>query len=340
MDQKLLEEYKQRFSKVANPKSSKDWEEFNRLQPIINGIEKIENLNQKMLQANEMIQNSKSEMRKLAEDDAQEIQKELDFLEKSIIDFGTKENNKPNPNDNKNAIIEIRAGAGGDESSLFASELFRMYSNFAKSKQLEVVILNQHLTQTGGIKEIIASIKGKNVFGTFKWESGVHRVQRIPTTETSGRIHTSTASVAVLPEVQDIEIAIVPEDLRIDTFRSSGAGGQCVNKTESAVRITHLPTNTVVSCQNSKSQQQNRKVAMTVLRSRLYELEKESKHDEQGSMRHDQIGSGMRAEKIRTYNFPQSRITDHRLKKSWHNLEDIMNGDLDDIIESFKEYNG
>jgi len=227
---------------------------------------------------------------------------------------------------------------GGEESSLFASNLFRMYSNFAQNKGVKVQVLSQHLTSTGGIKEIIAKFDGKNAFGLFQWESGVHRVQRIPITESSGRIHTSTATVAVLPEVQKVEIDIKPEDLKIDTFKSSGPGGQFVNKTETAVRVTHIPTNTIVSCQESKSQQQNREIAMSVLRSRLYEIEKTKQQEKQGNLRHQQIGSAMRSEKIRTYNFPQSRITDHRLKKSWHNLESIMDGNIDEIIESFKDY--
>ncbi|MFH1547114.1 MAG: peptide chain release factor 1, partial [bacterium] len=278
------------------------------------------------------------DMKKLAQEDSQNIQKEKDDISESIENLIKEGKDRPDPNDSKNTIMEIRAGAGGDESSLFASDLFRMYSNFAKNKGFEITILSQHMTDSGGLKEMIIKIEGKSAYGLFKWESGVHRVQRIPTTESSGRIHTSTASVAVLPEVNNRDIEIKSEDLRIDTFRSSGAGGQCVNKTESAVRITHSPTNITVSCQDSKSQLQNREMAMTVLRSRIYELEEQKKQEEQGSLRHKQIGSAMRAEKIRTYNFPQSRITDHRLKKSWYNLEGVLNGNLDEIVRSFKGY--
>lgn len=339
MDQTKINEYKQRINKVKEPNTAEDWEEFNRLQPIISTINTLESLKTQLSQANEMIENeTDSDLKKLAQEDSKNIQTQLVQKEEELKELIKEESYRPDPNDVKSAIMEIRAGAGGDESSLFASDLFRMYSNYAKTKKYEVLILSQHLTATGGIKEIIIKIDGKNAFGTFKWESGVHRVQRIPTTEASGRIHTSTASVAVLPEVKDVEIEIKPEDLRIDTFRSSGAGGQCVNKTESAVRLTHIPTNIIVSCQDSKSQLQNREMAMTVLRSRIYELEEQKKQAEQGSMRQKQIGNAMRAEKVRTYNYPQSRITDHRIKKSWHNLEGILNGNLDEIIESFKDY--
>jgi peptide chain release factor 1 len=237
------------------------------------------------------------------------------------------------PDDNKSIILEIRAGAGGQESSIFAADLFRMYSQYANSKNWDINLVYTSLSESDGYKEIIAQISGKNVYKNMKYESGVHRVQRIPTTESSGRIHTSTVSVAVLPEAKDIDVKINPEDLRIDVMRSSGAGGQSVNKTDSAIRITHLPTGTTVSCQETKYQQQNKDKAMAILRSRLYEQKKAEEHAKRDSLRLSQIGSAMRAEKIRTYNYPQSRITDHRIKKSWHNLEEILNGNLDSIIQ-------
>lgn len=339
MDSKKQEQYKNKFAQAANPKSASQWEEFNRLQPIILEIEKLEKAQKQLKQAKEIEKISdEKDMKTLANEDIKRIEKEIKDIKKNIKSLEKEEPSGPDPSDKKNAIIEIRAGAGGEESSLFASNLFRMYSNFAQNKGIKVQVLSQHLTSASGIKEIIAKFDGKNAFGLFKWESGVHRVQRIPITESSGRIHTSTATVAVLPEIQEVEIDIKPENIKIDTFKSSGPGGQFVNKTETAVRVTHIPTNTVVSCQESKSQQQNREIAMSVLRSRLYEIEKTKQQEKQGNLRHQQIGSAMRAEKIRTYNFPQSRITDHRLKKSWHNLESIMDGNIDEIIESFKDY--
>lgn len=238
--------------------------------------------------------------------------------------------------DNRAAIIEIRAGAGGDEAALFAADLFRMYKNYAMSNGWDMQIIESSITEGGGYKEVIAQIGGKNVFKNLKYESGVHRVQRVPSTESSGRIHTSTASVAILPEAHDVDIVIDPIDLRIDVMRASGAGGQCVNKTDSAVRITHIPSGIVVSCQETKHQQQNREKAMVILRSRLYDIKKQEEASKRSDMRLSQIGSSMRAEKIRTYNFPQNRITDHRVKISWHNLEEIMNGSIQEMIDDVR----
>ena len=239
--------------------------------------------------------------------------------------------------DNRSAILEIRAGAGGDEAALFAADLFRMYKNYATSNGWKMEIIDSNVTEGGGYKEVIAHIEGKNVFKNLKYESGVHRVQRVPTTESSGRIHTSTASVAILPEAKDLDIVIDPVDLRIDVMRASGAGGQCVNRTDSAVRITHLPTGIVVSCQETKHQQQNKEKAMAILRSRLYDLKRQEEAEKRADMRLSQIGSSMRAEKIRTYNFPQNRITDHRVKLSWHNLESILNGDIQEMIDNIRD---
>jgi peptide chain release factor 1 len=238
------------------------------------------------------------------------------------------------PADKKDVIVEIRAGAGGEEAALFASSLFRMYSRYAAAKGWRVDILNRNETGIGGFKEIIFEIKGKGVYSRLKYESGVHRVQRVPVTESSGRIHTSTATVAVLPEAEEIEVAVDPNDLRVDTFRSGGAGGQNVNKVASAVRITHLPTGMVVVCQDERSQLQNKIKAMAVLRARLLDQERQRQFQEVTDARRSQVGTGDRSEKIRTYNFPQSRVTDHRIGLTVHNLEAILEGDLDDIIDA------
>ena len=238
------------------------------------------------------------------------------------------------PNDDKNVIMEIRGGAGGEESSLFAADLFRMYSMYAERKRWKFEVLNMNETELGGIKEATIMITGKGAYSRLKFESGGHRVQRVPDTESSGRIHTSTATVAVLPEVDDVEVEINPADLKVDTFRSSGAGGQHINKTESAIRITHIPTGVVVECQTERSQIQNRETAMKMLRSKLYEAELEKQNSELASARKSQVGSGDRSEKIRTYNFPQGRITDHRIGLSMFQVDEFLNGGLDEMIDA------
>jgi peptide chain release factor 1 len=238
------------------------------------------------------------------------------------------------PNDEKNVILEIRAGTGGDEASLFAAEVFRMYTRFAEQHRWKVEVLSSSESGVGGFKEVIAIIEGDRVYSQLKWESGVHRVQRVPATETQGRVHTSAVTIAVLPEAEEVDIRIEAKDLRIDTFCSSGPGGQSVNTTYSAVRITHLPTNTVVSCQDEKSQIKNREKGMRVLRSRLYEMEMERQQAELAKERKLQVGSGDRSEKIRTYNFPQNRLTDHRIGLTLHQLDLVMQGKLQPIIDA------
>ena len=236
--------------------------------------------------------------------------------------------------DEKNVIIEIRGGAGGDEAALFANSLYRMYTMYAETKRWKAEVLSSNVTELGGIKEISFLLSGQGAYSKLKFESGVHRVQRVPETETSGRIHTSTVTVAVLPEVEDVEVEINPGDLSIDTFRASGAGGQHINKTESAIRITHLPTGTVVECQDERSQHKNKEKAMKILRSKLYEKKLEEQNQKIASERKLQVGTGDRSERIRTYNFPQGRVTDHRIGLTLYKIDSIMNGDLDELVES------
>ncbi len=238
------------------------------------------------------------------------------------------------PNDDRNVIVEIRGGAGGEEAALFAHSLFRMYSMYAEAKRFKVDVINLNETELGGCKEVSFMIEGDGAYSRFKYESGVHRVQRVPETETSGRIHTSTVTVAVLPEAEDVEIDINPADLQIDTYRSSGAGGQHINKTESAIRITHLPTGLVVECQDERSQFKNKDKAMKVLRSRLYEMEQAKQNEAIASDRKSQVGTGDRSERIRTYNYPQGRVTDHRIGLTLYKIDQILNGDLDEVVDA------
>ncbi len=239
-----------------------------------------------------------------------------------------------NPDDDKNVIIEIRGGAGGDEAALFGADLMRMYSRYAERNNWKTEILSSNITDIGGVKEVSFSLEGKGAYSRLKFESGVHRVQRIPSTESGGRIHTSTVTVAVLPEVEEVEVEINQNDLRIDVFRAGGPGGQCVNTTDSAVRVTHIPTGLVVSCQDEKSQHKNKDKAMKILRSRLFDLMQAQQHDEIASQRKNQVGTGDRSERIRTYNFPQGRVTDHRIGLTLHKLDMVLDGDLDEVIDA------
>jgi peptide chain release factor 1 len=269
------------------------------------------------------------EMRELAESELPGLLAREEALEKEILELILPRD----PNDAKNAILEIRSGAGGEEASLFAADLFRMYSRYAERRGWKVEPLSLSETGSGGIKEVVAGIDGEEVFGRLKHERGVHRVQRVPATESAGRIHTSTVTVAVMPEAEDVDIQIDPKDLRIDVFRSSGPGGQSVNTTDSAVRITHLASGIVVQCQDEKSQHKNKARAMKILRARLFEAESQRLADERASERRSQVGSGDRSEKIRTYNFPQSRVTDHRAGITLHQLEAILAGELDEFFD-------
>jgi peptide chain release factor 1 len=277
-----------------------------------------------------MLNESDADIRAMAEEELAQLEERQPKIEEDLKLLLLPKD----PNDEKNVVVEIRAGTGGDEASLFAAEMFRMYTRFAEQHRWKVEILSSSESSVGGLKEVTAIFEGQRVYSQLKYESGVHRVQRVPATETQGRVHTSAITVAVLPEAEEVDVKIEAKDLRIDTFCSSGPGGQSVNTTYSAIRITHLPTNTVVSCQDEKSQIKNREKAMRVLRSRLYEVEMERQHEIQAKERKQQVGSGDRSEKIRTYNFPQNRLTDHRIGLTIHQLAETMEGKLQPVVDA------
>src|ERR1041385_4482827 len=301
------------------------------LAPIVEKYREYKDLKRGIAESKAMLTDEKDvEMRAYAQEELDKLEQRLAQVEQELKVLLVPKD----PNDEKNVVLEIRAGTGGDEATLFAAEMFRMYSRYAESQRWKVEVLSTSESGVGGLKEVIAIIEGKGVYSRMKYESGVHRVQRVPATEQQGRVHTSAVTVAVLPEAEDVDIKIEAKDLRIDTFCSSGPGGQSVNTTYSAVRITHLPTNTVVSCQDEKSQIKNREKGMRVLRARLYEMEMEKQQQALAKERKAQVGSGDRSEKIRTYNFPQNRMTDHRIGLTIHQLEQVMDGKLKPLLDA------
>ena len=334
------EEYQKLNKKISDPEVMNDSNKYQKLlkrhaklKELIEYYNEYKEIKEGIKEAEEMIEDDDSEMQELAEMELAELRPRLEELENKLPIMLLPHN----PDDEKNVIVEIRAGAGGDEAGLFAADLFRMYTRYAEDNSWKWELMNANESGVGGFKEVIFSIEGKEVYKKLKYESGVHRVQRVPSTESSGRIHTSTATVAVLPEAEDVEVDIDTNDLKIDYYRSSGPGGQSVNTTDSAVRITHEPSGLVVSCQDEKSQHKNKAKAMRVLRARLKEKREKEKQEERAEARKSQIGSGERSEKIRTYNFPQGRVSDHRINLTEHKLEQILDGDLDIIIEPLIE---
>lgn len=301
------------------------------LSPIVEKYLEYKKAETALEEANEILATeTDAELKEMAELEADDAKEKMPaILEELKIMLLPK-----NPDDEKNVIVEIRGGAGGDEAALFGADLMRMYTRYAERNRWKFEMLSSNITDIGGVKEVSFLLQGKGAYSRLKFESGVHRVQRIPTTESGGRIHTSTVTVAVLPEVEEVEVEINQNDLRIDVFRAGGPGGQCVNTTDSAVRITHIPTGLVVSCQDEKSQHKNKDKAMKILRSRLFDLMQEQQNSEIASQRKSQVGTGDRSERIRTYNFPQGRVTDHRIGLTLHRLEGILDGDLDEVIDA------
>ncbi len=318
---------------VANDQNRfrKLMKEQNDLTPIVEAYNEYKECKQAIEDSLEMLEEeSDEEMRELAKEELNDNKKRVEELEQELKILLLPKD----PNDEKNVIVEIRAGAGGDEAALFAAEIYRMYMHYAESQRWKVELVECEEIGIGGMKNVTFMIDGKGAYSKMKYESGVHRVQRVPETESGGRIHTSTCTVAIMPEAEEIDFHLDMNDCKFDVFRASGNGGQCVNTTDSAVRLTHIPTGIVISCQDEKSQLKNKDKALKVLRSRLYEMELAKQHDAEAEARRSQIGTGDRSEKIRTYNFPQGRVTDHRIKLTLHRLENVLNGDLDEIIDS------
>lgn len=302
------------------------------LEEVVSDYRRYKQVQKEIADAKELLGGGDHELAELAKMEIEEKEPQLAQIEEQLrIALLPKD-----PNDDKDVIMEIRAGTGGDEAALFAADLFEMYSRYAERKHWKMEIMSENQIALGGYKEIVVSISGKDVYGSLRWESGVHRVQRVPVTESSGRIHTSAASVAVLPEAEETDVVIRPEDLRIDVMRAGGHGGQCVNTTDSAVRITHIPTGLVVIQQDEKSQLKNKNKALRVLRARLFDLEESKKNAERAAERKSQVGSGDRSERIRTYNFPQNRITDHRIGLTLYKLDQVIAGDLDQLVVPLK----
>ena len=337
--EEIKREYEEILEKLSDPELISNFEKFERLskrkrdlEKILEKIEEIKKIENE-IKENEIILNSREseELISLAEEEIKNLTKRKKILENELKEL-LKEKNERNE-----VIIEIRAGVGGEEAALFAKDLFRMYSKYAQKKNWQENVLDCHYSDLGGMKRIVFELKNGDVFSKMKWEAGVHRVQRIPITEKSGRIHTSTATVAVLLKPEEKEIKIKPEDLKIDFYKASGPGGQYVNKRMSAVRITHLPSGLVVTSQTERSAQKNKENALSILKAKLFELEREKEEKKLLKERRSQIGFGKRAEKIRTYNFPQNRVTDHRIKKSWREIKEILDGNLDPIIESLEK---
>ena len=333
----LEKRYIELSDKINDPEiisNNEEWrklmKEHSDISPIVNKYKEYEQTKQAIEDAKEMLNESDEEMRQLAKEELNENTEKLEQIKEELKILLIPKD----PNDDKNVIVEIRGGAGGDEANIFAGDLYRMYTRYAERRRWKTEIMSSTPSDMGGFKEISFMIMGQGAYSRLKYESGVHRVQRVPDTESSGRIHTSTVTVAVLPEVEDIDFKLDLNDVRIDVFRASGNGGQCVNTTDSAVRATHIPTGIVVSCQDEKSQLKNKEKALKVLASRLYDMELEKQHAELSAERKSQVGRGNRNERIRTYNFPQGRVTDHRVGLTLHRLDAIIDGDLDEIMDT------
>lgn len=309
----------------------KDVMAHSELEPIIEGFRTYKKLKEEYDGALELLETEDDpEMKEMAEEETAELEDRLSEWEEKLKFLLLPKD----PNDSKNAIVEIRAAIGGEEAALFANDLYKMYSRYAEKQGWKVEVMNSSITDIGGVKEMICLVSGKNCYSRLKYESGVHRVQRVPDTETQGRVHTSAATVAVMPEAEEVEVEIGPNDVKTDVFCASGPGGQCVNTTQSAVRLTHLPTGIVVSCQDEKSQLRNKEKAMKILRARIYEVTQQEQQGDISSKRKSLVGSGERSERIRTFNFPQGRVTDHRIGLTLHRLDSILEGNLDEIIDA------